>query len=343
MELSIDYLAETDYSSRMKTPTIIPVILCGGAGKRLWPVSDEKTPKHLCRIIDDKSLLENTIDRVRTITDNTIICITTKEYHDQTQNLLHDQHVDIITEPVAKGTTAAIALATAQIKDDDTILWIMPCDHIIQNKEALQKPTEKAADFLLRRNGLITLGIPATNPSPLYGYIKAAKQLCDGIFSIDQFIEKPCPTVAKTLIDHGNVYWNSGMFIGKKKDFRDALIDHAPDTWHAVTQNDYNRLPDTESFDIAIMEKTDNAYVIPCDCAWKYIGTWDSIWDISDKDTRGNVVDGNVTLLDTENCLIKSSTLTVKSVGIKNLIIIEKDGQLFITDKDKSHLIKDIT
>ena len=251
---------------------IIPVILCGGSGKRLWPLSRRNNPKQFLKLDGKKSLLHNTIERAATCADTTfagIVTVTAKTLEHKTRIHLADLSPEltgnIIVEPEARNTAPAIMLAAQYIKSrygEDSLMWILPSDHTVKNPQALKEALQKATS-LACQNNIVTFGIKPQWPETGYGYIKTQNN------KIETFTEKPDLKTARQYIQSGNYVWNSGMFLAPCKLIIEQLDKHAP------------RLLETGksiSFDKAVMEQTDKAATIECDIGWSDIGSWRALW-----------------------------------------------------------------
>lgn len=342
--------------------TIIPVILSGGSGSRLWPLTRNNQPKQFLKLFNEYSLLQNTLDRVLTCTDATadqVITITNDAFLRQT----HEQYNDfepsavkhLIGEPEAKNTAPAIAYAalyTAHYFGEKSVLWIVPADHHIQDLRSLTASlshAEKAA----KEGFIATFGITPTSAEIGYGYIKQEKNNKSATYSpIEAFVEKPDKETAQRYLDSGQYYWNSGMFVATAKTLIEEFELLAPEIITPlqsylknhkidlpISSNTYASLPSTP-FDIAIMEKTKHAVVVPCSIEWSDIGTWSSLWELGTKDPHGNVTDGRIAPVDTQNCLIHSNSMLIATIGLKDLAIIEDGDSILIADKNDSASLK---
>lgn len=349
-----------DQGEKTGNQIIIPVILCGGSGTRLWPLSRERAPKQLHAIISKQSLLINTLERAQNCTDCTasnIISITSDTIKKETLHQLADFNPDAIThlisEPSARNTAAAIAYAALYAKKHfgkDTVLWIMPADHFIEDTQTLKDAVDRAAK-LAAEDYIVTFGMTPTSPDTGYGYIKAGSDIAghDFIQSIDQFVEKPNLETAQQYLNAKNYVWNSGMFVATIDTFLNNFVTYcdgiitplakAFKTSPLAIDEVYPTLP-AIPFDIAIMEKTKKAAVIPCDIGWSDVGSWNSVYDLSTKDKNGNVTEGKVAAIESENCLIKSKSMLIATLGVKNLIIIENQDSILIADRSSMDSLK---
>ena len=342
---------------------LIPVILSGGSGTRLWPLTRDSLPKQFLSLTDgDQSLLQKTLDRVLICSNakaSDVITVTSdaflKKTYDQFGQLEAAALENIIGEPSAQDTAAAIAYAAfhaKKIHGENVMLWITPADHHVGDeqglKEALQHASQSAQD-----GHIVTFGIKPSSPETAYGYIQRSdEKLSDGTFRVERFHEKPSEEKAQHYINDGNFYWNSGMFVVSVSTLLDEFNALAPEiysvldnyfkdhqTGRPISPKVYGILPKI-SFDFAIMEKTQKAAVVPCDIEWSDVGTWSSLWDIGTKDPHGNVVDGRVASIDTKDCIIHSNALMVAAIGLKDLAIIENGDSVLIADKNDSASLK---
>jgi len=339
---------------------IIPVILCGGSGTRLWPVSREKAPKQFHSIVGDESLLISTLKRAQECTGcnaSDIISVTADTIKKETVHQLADFDPDAIThlisEPSARNTAAAIAYAALRAKKEfgkDAVLWIMPADHYVEDPQTLKDAVARAA-CLASEDYIVTFGMAPTRPDTGYGYIKAGSDIAGHEFiqSIERFVEKPDEATAQTYLKAGNYVWNSGMFVGTVDSFLHNFNEHcetlmkplekAFNKSHMAVNEVYNTLP-AIPFDVAIMEKTSKGAVIPCDIGWSDVGSWNSVYDLSPKDQNGNVTEGKVAAIESENCMIQSKSMLIATLGVKDLIIIENQDSILIADRHSMDSLK---
>ena len=326
-----------------------PVILAGGSGTRLWPLSRSLYPKQFLKLYSDKSLLQNTIERAVQASGGKLVIICNEEHRFLTAEQVRETGHDgtIILEPVSRNTAPAIALAAlhAQKQHKDATITVLAADHVIADIE--QFATHVAEALNCSRDGaLVTFGVVPDRVETGYGYIKAAG---DGISEISCFEEKPDAATAKKYVDSGDYYWNSGMFVYKASAYLDALKKFAPQMLATCTtafENsakdlDFIRV-DSESFakceslsvDYAVMEKADNTMVVPFKAGWSDIGSWDAVHNVSEKDENGNAASGDTMLVDSENCYINADTRLVAALGLKNISIIETSDCILVANND---------
>lgn len=348
----------------INTP-LIAVILSGGTGSRLWPVSRESHPKPFIQLADHQTLLQKTFQRACNLASVAeVMTITNKEYYLKSkaeyEKNSHKPVTTFILEPFARNTAPAIALAALKIAKqygNDAIMLILPADHLITDTAAFAQQCELACRLASTESCLVTFGIRPTHPETGFGYIEcgAAKS---GAHQVKRFVEKPNATTAQSYIDAGNYLWNAGMFCFKAGVILDELAAHAPDLLKQamataennpsfdqnvtdITDAHFNSMPSI-SIDYAVMEKSDNIMVLACDFGWHDIGSWEAYKQIHQADQSGNTVFGEAILIDSQNNLVHSETRMVASIGINNLAIIDTPDALLITHRDRAQDVKDI-
>jgi mannose-1-phosphate guanylyltransferase len=338
---------------------IFPVIMAGGTGSRLWPMSRSQYPKQLLKLTSDRSMLQETAHRVAAITDHPplVVCNEDHRFIVAEQLKAQNQLGQIILEPVGRNTAPAIALAALQLaeKDPDALMLVLAADHVIKNQDAFITSINKAIEQA-NNNNLVTFGIVPDKAETGYGYIKRGEQQGE-CFTVDQFVEKPDAVTAQAYLDSGNYYWNSGMFIFKASRYLDELQTHQPDIFKACKKAmectsadmDFIRVDKTAfvacpdySIDYAVMEKTDVAKVVPLDAGWSDVGSWSALWDISEKDENQNVIRGDVLMHDTKNCYFNANQKMIAAVGVDNLVIVETKDAILVAHKDQVQEVKKI-
>lgn len=334
---------------------ILPVILSGGSGSRLWPVSREHYPKRFLNLHkEDVSLLQEAALRIKDIANSGEPLIVCNEEHrflvaEQMQQVgLKDS--TIILEPCGRNTAPALALAAlaASAVNPDAELLVMPADHVIKDTEAFAHAVEQG-HMLSQEGKLVTFGITPSSPHTGYGYIKRGKALTQG-FLVAAFVEKPNLEAAENYLKSGDYLWNSGIFLFKASSFLAALGQYAPDilqscqaAFEARTEDmDFLRIDEacfaecrSESIDYAVMEHTDQAAVIPMSPGWSDIGAWDALHELRSVDDKenGNAIHGDVMLHQTRNSLVYSESRLVAAVGVDNLVIVETDDAVLVADR----------
>ena len=340
---------------------VIPVILCGGEGTRLWPLSRGFSPKQLLALVDDYSLLQNTAKRFSDdpkITSPIIVCNEEHRFLVAEQlRKIEIEALSIILEPEGRNTAPATALAAhnALKLEDDAILVVLPSDHVVKRGPEFHDAVSKALD-LAREGALVTFGVVPSKPETGYGYIKRGKTK-RGAYEVDEFIEKPGIIDAIKFLDSGMYYWNSGMFVFKARAYLDELEAYSPEidermkqaSASAIIDLDFTRVNSdvfisspSDSIDCAVMEHTANAVVVPLDADWNDIGSWDALWEISEKDPDNNTLIGDVVAKDVENSYVWSEGRLVVAAGLKNVVIVETADAVMVVSKGRSQQVKSI-
>ena len=339
---------------------IVPVILSGGSGTRLWPLSRKLHPKQFINLVNETTLFQDTILRLpEDVAEPLIIC--NEEHRFLAAEQLREigkKTKGIILEPEGRNTAPAVALAALQFinKGEDPILLVLSADHLIKNIEAFHQSITIASE-LAENNKLITFGVVPDKAETGYGYIEANINNTDDYYSIKSFTEKPSQKNAKKYLDSVNYLWNSGMFMFKASVYLSELEKFEPEILSAckkscTTENidsDFIRIDNdafhqcpNESIDYAVMEHTKNGVVVPLDANWSDVGSWSSLWDIKTKDNNDNVSEGDVFLEDVKNTYTYSSNRLVSVIGVSNLVIVDTQDALLVADKQQTHNIKKI-
>ncbi len=340
--------------------SICPVILAGGSGTRLWPYSRAAHPKQFLRLYGEDTMLQATLKRLLGLDIKGSITICNEEHRFFVAEQLReiDKQGSIILEPVGRNTAPAIALAALTVKDDPLLL-VLPADHVIEDDAAFKEAVKRAIP-LAEAGKLVTFGIVPSSPETGYGYIKRGKDIGES-FEVDRFVEKPSLDVAQDYFLSGNYYWNSGMFLFRASNYLEELKKFRPDIlnqcqasmMNVKTDIDFLRIDkDTfelcsdESIDYAVMEKTSHAVVVPMDAGWSDIGSWTALWEISDKDSCGNVGIGDVSLHETRNSYVRTENTLVTTAGIDDLVIISTKDAILVAHKDcvneTKHIVSDL-
>jgi len=339
---------------------IVPVILSGGSGIRLWPLSRKLYPKQFISLVNQTTLFQDTIMRLpNTASSPLVICNEEHRFLAAEQlREINKKPKGIILEPEGKNTAPAIALAALKFINtgEDPILLVLSADHLIKNVKAFHQSITIASE-LAENDKLITFGIVPDKAETGYGYIEANINKTDTYYSIKSFTEKPNQKNAKKYLDSGNYLWNSGMFMFKASVYLKELEKFEPEILSAckkscITENidsDFIRINNdtfhqcpNKSIDYAVMERTKNAVVVPLDANWSDVGSWSSLWDVKTKDNNDNVSEGDVVLEDVKNTYTYSSNRLVSVIGVSNLVIVDTQDALLVTDKQQTHNIKKI-
>ncbi|EIM9278252.1 mannose-1-phosphate guanylyltransferase/mannose-6-phosphate isomerase [Escherichia coli] len=340
---------------------IIPIIMAGGSGTRLWPLSRSLYPKQFLSLINENSLLQETLKRLDGLNCFPPVIVSNNEHRFIVAEQLRQFGVDdfqIILEPVGRNTAPAVALAALKSLElhGDHHMLVLAADHAIQDIEAFHAAV-LAAEQESVDNKLVTFGIVPTKPETGYGYIKKGEQVKNSVFKVNSFVEKPDLETAKNYLEQKCYLWNSGMFMFKASVYLDELKKFRPDILAACKESlssastdlDFIRLnsdvfaecPD-ESIDYAVMEKTQDCVVIPLDADWSDIGSWTSLWEISEKDEHENVSHGDVINYNSRNNYIYSEGSLISTVGVNNLIIVQTKDALLVAQQDNVQDIKKI-
>jgi mannose-1-phosphate guanylyltransferase/mannose-6-phosphate isomerase len=342
---------------------IIPIILAGGTGSRLWPSSREHFPKQLLTLVGENSLLQETIKRTQSIAhvaDPIVIC--NRQYRFLVAEQMLEMGIEspqLILEPTGRNTAPAIAMAAflAQRLSPHTppLLLILPADHIIPENDRFLAAIE-ASCALAEAGHLLTFGIEPTYPETGYGYIQSGAEVAPPICKVTQFIEKPKKSEAEAYLKTGQYYWNSGLFLFAANRYLEELNIHRPDIYkacateaeHLTEVGGFFNLSDTfsscpsESIDYAVMEKTARALMYPLKVTWSDVGSWTALYDVLPRDKNANILQGDVTCIDTHNCMIRAEHRLIATVGLKDMIVIETKDAVMVAHKDHAQKVKDL-
>lgn len=339
---------------------IYPVVMAGGSGTRLWPMSRELYPKQFLSLVGERTLLQDTLTRLSGLETAAPILICNEEHRflaaEQLRQIDLLDH-NIILEPIGRNTAPAIALAaqTALLRDKDALLLVLAADHSITNACAFQQAVNAAQPFA-EQGELLTFGIVPTHAETGYGYIRRGQQQGEA-FAVAQFVEKPDTSSAESYIVSGEYYWNSGMFLFRADRYLQELEAHRPDILHACqaamssTQHDLDfirvdeeafKACPAESVDYAVMEHTDRAMVIPLDAGWSDVGSWSALWELADKDANGNINHGDVIQHQSKNTYVRAENALVTTVGVHDLVIVQTKDAMLIAAKDQVQNVKAI-
>ena len=341
---------------------ILPVIMAGGSGSRLWPLSRHQFPKQFLTLFGENSMLQATAHRLNGLNHLPPLIICNEEHRFSVAEQLRADGISssgIILEPVGRNTAPAIALAAIQAlrNGDDPLLLVLAADHVIKDEAAFCASVELAIPFA-NAEKLVTFGILPTAPETGYGYIKRGDVQGDNTgFTVAKFVEKPNLSSAREYLVSGEYYWNSGMFLFKASTYLAELKVHSPDMFSAceqamtdpqtdldfirVDKGAFEACPD-DSVDYAVMEKTSQAVVVPMDCGWSDVGSWSALWDVSDKDDDGNTCRGDVINIDTRNSYINSTEKLVTTIGLDGVIVVETKDAILVAKQTEVQKVKKI-
>ena len=333
------------------------VIMAGGSGTRLWPLSRATHPKQFLALNSDDTMLQATVKRLSGLNIRSSVTICNEEHRflvaEQMREI--DMLSSIILEPVGRNTAPAVALA-ALLSDEDDLLLVLAADHVIENNEAFVHTVKDAITFA-ESGKVVTFGIVASKPHTGYGYIKRGQEVGVG-FDIGEFIEKPSIELAQEYVNSGDYYWNSGIFLVKASQYLSELSKFSPDIYEACKSSVANMQTDldflrvdkekfescpSESADYAVMEKTKDAVVIPMDAGWSDVGSWSSLLDLSEKDCNGNATYGDVMLHDSRNSYVRTDGILVAAIGVDDLVLVATKDVIMVAHKDSVQNVKIIT
>ncbi|MEI8128415.1 MAG: mannose-1-phosphate guanylyltransferase/mannose-6-phosphate isomerase [bacterium] len=332
------------------------IILAGGSGSRLWPLSRELYPKQLLNLNSEKSLLQSTFERLNGfIPAENIVSITNIKHTSNVRLQLEhiSDKINVLSEPLSKNTAPAIALATKflQQKDKDPVILVVPSDHLIENNEKFID-TVKKGEKLAEAGYIVTFGIEPNYPETGYGYINIINEpILDG-FKVKEFVEKPDSETAQKYIDAKTYFWNSGIFMFKASTMIDEIKKLSPEifavmeefdfsTSERIEYNLFDKMPSI-SIDYAIMEKSDKIALIKLESDWNDLGSWQSIYDVSKKDAHNNVMIGHVLDENSKNSFVYASSKLVATIGLEDIVLIETEDAILACKKDKTQDVKKI-
>lgn len=340
------------------------VIMAGGKGERFWPKSRTSLPKQFLNISGNKSMIQQTVSRLkRFMSIEEIFVITNELYAELIKVQIPDIPLDnIIIEPVGRNTAPCVGLASiiVESKFPNSTMIVLPSDHIIKDEDEFVSILQAAIKISVEGENLITLGIKPTYPETGYGYIESSNTNFNvnnhKVYKVNRFVEKPHEEKAKEYIESGNFYWNSGIFIWKTSVIRNYIKQLMPDMHDLletmkvsilngkrkeVIQSEFHKMPD-QSIDYGIMEKVRDIYVIPCLFGWDDVGSWTALERINELDENGNSVKGNTLNIETKGCIIESNGKLIATLGVEDLIIVETDDVTLICKKDRAQEIKSL-
>ncbi len=349
----------------MPADTVVPVVLSGGVGSRLWPLSREAFPKQFQRLLGDATMLQATVARGTGSTADglgfaapVIVCAEAHRFLVAEQ--MRESGVAaprIVLEPAARNSAPAIAAAAliAAEEDPDAVLWVLAADHAIGDLPALHAALSLGV-AAARAGRIVTFGMRPTAPETGFGYVEAGAPIpgLDGVSAVASFVEKPDAARARAFVEGGRHLWNSGMFVAAARTLLEEMDRHAPGLVAAVRAGvegatrdlDFVRLgpafaaAPSISVDYAVMERTDRAAVVPADLNWSDVGSWDALWAVSPRDERGNVAHGPVELLGSEGCYVRSEGALTAVVGARDLVVVTTEDAVLVVPRDRAQDVK---
>lgn len=337
---------------------IVPVIMAGGSGTRLWPLSRTQYPKQFLKLTSNElTMFQETLKRLESLECDDVIVLCNEEHRFLVAEQLREVGVSatIILEPIGKNTAPAIALAAIieKNKNNDSILLVLAADHVINNVNGFIDSVRKAT-VLAENNKLVTFGITPTHPETGYGYIKKGSDFLTGNI-IDKFVEKPDAQTAIEYVNSNQYFWNSGMFMFKVTCYLTELEKFADDIYKAcsnavgeiTTDLDFIRISKkeflncrSESIDYAVMENTNDSVVVELDAGWSDVGSWSTLWDVLKKDNNGNVLKGDVLNIESSDCFIQSENKLIATLGLQDIIIVDTKDAVLVAAKNRVQDIK---
>lgn len=340
---------------------IYAVIMAGGVGSRFWPRSKKKTPKQMLQIFGENTMIQDTVSRLNGLVDSENILVITNKLQKEgiCEQLPQIPSENVIEEPFGRNTAACIGLASIIIEKrvKDAVMIVLPADHIIRDKDAFHKVLKNAVEFAYQSGGLLTIGITPTRPETGYGYIQIDdKDVAQNIYKVYTFAEKPNYATAVRFLESGDFMWNSGMFIWRTDSILGEMKLHMPDLFESlesiknsfgksdfetVLTNLYGQLKKI-SIDYGIMEKSNKVYLTKGSFNWSDVGSWEEVYQLSEKDSNGNAVSGQVYLDMSVDSYIYSPKKFTAVIGVENLIIINTDEALLICRRDNSQDVKKV-
>jgi len=345
------------------------VILAGGSGTRLWPMSRQQLPKQFLKLGGDESLLAATISRLSPLISQADVWVVTNEAHAIGEAFSELNHLHAILEPCARNTAPAIALAAALLQQDgdDPLMLVLPADHLIQDIPAFHQALEKAV-VAAAQNKLVTFGIIPEHPDTGFGYIQAEQieQIDEhedeqsneqDALPVKRFTEKPDLKTAKSFLQQGHYFWNSGMFVWKASVILEEIKKYTPEidqvvqdmqkrwkngeAWQEVVRHHFAEMPSI-SIDYAVLEPSENVVVVPVSMGWSDVGSWDAVFDISEKDADNNAVSGHAIAMDCKNTLLRSESRLIAAVGLNDVIAVETADAILLCPRGESQRVREV-
>ncbi|WP_375737460.1 mannose-1-phosphate guanylyltransferase/mannose-6-phosphate isomerase [Pseudomonas boanensis] len=340
---------------------MIPVILSGGSGSRLWPLSRKQYPKQFLALAGDQTLFQQTLQRLSFEGMQPAVLVANQDHRFIVQEQLDGIGLEaqsMLLEPFGRNTAPAVAIAAMQLVAEgrDELMLVLPADHVLKDQRAFQQALALAT-IAAERGEMVLFGVPAERPETGYGYIRGQVDgnLPDGISRVAQFVEKPDEARARQYVESGDYFWNSGMFLFRASRYLEELKHHDVDIYDtcllalerskrdgiavSIDPATFACCPDN-SIDYAVMEKTARACVVPLSAGWNDVGSWSSIWEVHDKDKNGNVTKGDVVVQDSHNCLVHGNGKLVSVIGLEDIVVVETKDAMMIAHKDRVQDVK---
>ncbi|MBN4077011.1 mannose-1-phosphate guanylyltransferase/mannose-6-phosphate isomerase [Mariprofundus ferrooxydans] len=334
------------------------VVLAGGTGSRLWPLSRQQLPKQFLNLNGENSMLGATIARLSPLIEEEDVWVITGESHATGEAFSELDGLNKILEPCGRNTAPAIALSAAllqDLNDEDPVMVVLPADHLVSKHEAFQACLSQAV-IAANAGQLVTFGIVPDQPETGFGYIQTAVEK-DGFRQVLRFVEKPKKKAAQKMLDDGNYYWNSGMFVWKASVILAEIELHLPqvwsvlqvmrerwnngESWQEVIRDDFNKMPDI-SIDYGVMEKSDNVSLVTADIGWSDVGSWDAVHEMAEHDEDGNDISGNVLAIDCKNSLLRSESRLIAAVGLDDIIVVETPDAILLAKAGESQRVREL-
>jgi len=334
------------------------VVLAGGSGTRLWPLSRQQLPKQFLNLNGVDSMLSGTISRLAPLISRDDVWVVTGDTHASGEAFSELDGLNQILEPCGRNTAPAIAIAAALFQDltkEDPVMVVLPADHVITKQAAFQKCLKKAVDSALAGQ-LVTFGIVPTHPEIGFGYVQTQASEND-VLPVLRFVEKPDLENAQRMLDDGNYYWNSGMFVWKASTILEEIQTYLPEVgavldamrkrwdggepWQEVVRDSFDQMPNI-SIDYGIMEKSQRVSLVAADIGWSDVGSWDAVHEMAQHDENGNDISGNVLAIDCKGSLLRSESRLIAAVGLEDIIAVETPDAILLTKAGDSQRVKDI-
>jgi len=335
------------------------VVLAGGTGSRLWPLSRQQLPKQFLNLNGDGSMLGATIARLSPLIDAHDVWVVTGESHATGEAFSELDGLNQILEPCGRNTAPAVALSAALMQDlngdDDPVMVVLPADHLVSKRESFQACLKQAV-VAANSGRLVTFGILPDQPETGFGYIQTAAGQ-DGLRQVLRFVEKPKKKAARKMLEDGNYYWNSGMFVWKASVILAEIETHLPqiwsvlqdmrerwnngEAWQEVVRDDFSKMQDI-SIDYGVMEKSDNVSLVTADIGWSDVGSWDAVHEMAKHDADGNDISGNVLAIDCKNSLLRSESRLIAAVGLEDVIVVETPDAILLAKAGDSQRVREL-